>query len=105
MQRPEHVAAHSIEVLQEQTPEHRREASWQEPRDCTLPRINHSGPPGAIGEKFTVSQYGHEDVSHEQSLLYVEKQRVVPYGISRTYGRTAILRRPIGIRARDPDPS
>jgi len=28
------------------------------------------GPPGAIGEKFTVRQHGHEDVSHEQRPLY-----------------------------------
>jgi hypothetical protein len=25
----------------------------------------HDGPPGAIGEKFTVSPHGYADVSHE----------------------------------------
>jgi hypothetical protein len=59
------------------------------------------GPPGAIGEKFTVSQYGHEDISYEQRPLYMEKQRVVHYGISCTYGGPAILRRTIGTRDRD----
>jgi hypothetical protein len=39
------------------------------------------GPPGAIGEKFTVSQHGHEDVSHEQRPLYLGKQRVDPGNI------------------------
>jgi hypothetical protein len=48
------------------------------------------GPPGAIGEKFTVSPRGHEDVSHEQRPLYLEKQRVVQYRISYTYGCTAV---------------
>jgi hypothetical protein len=55
------------------------------------------GPPGAIGEKFTVSQHGHEDVSHEQSLLYMEKQRVVLYEIPCTCGWTAVLRRTIDL--------
>jgi hypothetical protein len=60
------------------------------------------GPPGAIGEKFTVSQHGHEDVSHEQRPLYLRKQRVVQYGISCTYGCTAVLLRTIGTCDRDP---
>jgi hypothetical protein len=60
------------------------------------------GPPGAIGEKFTVSQHGHEDVSHEQRPLYLGKQRVVQYGISCTYGCTAVLLRTIGTCDRDP---
>jgi len=38
-------------------------------------------PPGAIGEKFTVSQHGHEDVTHEHRRLYMEKPWVVPSGI------------------------
>jgi hypothetical protein len=36
--------------------------------------VCHRGPPGAIGEKFTVSQHGHEDVSHEQRPLHMEKR-------------------------------
>jgi len=55
------------------------------------------GPPGAIGEKFTVSQHGHEDVSHEQRPLYLGKQRVVQYGLSCTYGCTAVLLRTISM--------
>jgi hypothetical protein len=65
----------------------------------------HLGPPGAIGEEFTVSQHGHEDVSHEQSLLYMEKQWVVHYGISSIYGRTALLRLTVGTRDCAPWPS
>jgi hypothetical protein len=36
-----------------------------------------AGPPGATGEKFTVSQNSNKDVSHEQRPLYMYKQRVV----------------------------
>jgi hypothetical protein len=38
-----------------------------------------NGPPGAIGEKFTVSQQGHEEVSHEQRPLCTEKQWVMQF--------------------------
>ena len=59
------------------------------------------GPPGAMGEKFTVSQHGHEDISHEQRRLYMEKQRVVQYGISYLYGGLTTLRRTIGTCGRE----
>jgi hypothetical protein len=68
------------------------------------PASNHrmqDGPPGAIGEKFTVSQNGLEDVSNDQRPLYTEKQRLVQDGISCTYGCTAVLRRTIGTFDRD----
>lgn len=62
------------------------------------------GPPGAIGEKFTVSQHGHEDVSHEQRPLYMEKQWVVLYRIPCTYGCIVVLRCTISTCDRDLKP-
>jgi hypothetical protein len=72
---------------------------WREGHPACVDRKGKAfkGPPGTIGEKFTVSQHGHEDVSHEQSLLYMEKQRVVLYEIPCTCGWTAVLRRTIDL--------
>jgi hypothetical protein len=77
-------------------------AHHEPPRGLAANLLYGFGPPGAIGEKFTVSQHGHEDISHEQRLLYMEKQRVVQYRISCTYGWTAVLRRTICPCDRDP---
>jgi hypothetical protein len=64
--------------------------------EVILDIIAQNGPPGAIGEKFTVSQQGYEEVSHEQRPLYMEKQRVVQYGTACTYGCTILLCRTTG---------
>jgi hypothetical protein len=78
------------------------EHAWSSTASAVSAGCHQPGPPGAIGEKCTVSQHGHEDVSHEQRLLYLGKQWVVQYGISCTYGCTAVLLRTIGTCDRDP---
>src|SRR5262245_6758663 len=74
-----------------------RKSPYMKTRDRTL-----AGPPGAIGEKFTVSQQAHDEVSYEQRPLYLEKQLVVQFWTACTYGCTAILLRTIGTCERDP---